>query len=302
MAVVPGIVNAPGGASDERASLAERFAMLASAGVDLDARVQGETPLMWAIRKGPIEAVRALLEAGADVYAASREGWVALHVAAACGRAEAVPELIGGMAELPDYERFQGRNIVVGEGAKQGWNALHLAAAAGSEKHAQTLRVIATYPGGMNDRTPAGESPLLLAVRANSALAIHALLDCEVDARAAVDLKHGKAGKTALHAACEWGKSVAGVALLTCGANPRATMSDGSQPLHLAARLHPGMPVHRRDLAEALVDFHADVNQKNNQGFTPLDIARNAGNDPVCALLKSRGAVGDGGAFTPYNP
>lgn len=291
-----------GGDTAERATLFDRFMVLASAGVSLDALSQGETPLMWAIRKGPLDAVKALLEAGADVFAQSRDGLVALHVAADCGRAEAVPELLARMSECPDFERHGGRNICVGQGAKLGWSALHLAAARGDEAHAEVIRLLAAYPGGMNDRNPSGDSALMLATRADSACAVHALLEQAHESGAAVDLKHGPTGRTALHAACELGMLRSGVALLECGADQDARMSDGSRPLHLVARLHPGMPVPRRDLAAALINFNSDVNPKNKKGYTPLDIARNGGNDQVCLLLKARGAEGDCHAFTPYNP
>lgn len=75
------------------------FALLLNAnGTDLDQRARnGDTALMIAAYKANGEAVRALLEKGAQV---NRDGWTALHYAAAVGDKEIVQMLLDKDADM----------------------------------------------------------------------------------------------------------------------------------------------------------------------------------------------------------
>ena len=50
----------------------------------------GSTPLHWSARKGDVEAVKMLLEAGANVHARAKHGSTPLHWAAYGGTFEAI--------------------------------------------------------------------------------------------------------------------------------------------------------------------------------------------------------------------
>jgi len=69
-----------------------------AAGGDLNAVVDGETPLIFAAANGRAHAVGALLAQGADAGRTEAAGNTALHAAAHAGRAEAVRLLLAGGA------------------------------------------------------------------------------------------------------------------------------------------------------------------------------------------------------------
>ena len=61
--------------------------VLCNAGADVDSRdVRGETPLIRAVKRGRLDAVRALMSWDANFEAADDAGWRPLHYAVACER------------------------------------------------------------------------------------------------------------------------------------------------------------------------------------------------------------------------
>eukprot|EP01046_Picozoa_sp_COSAG06_P021704 COSAG06_NODE_1643_length_8827_cov_1.799496_5_plen_223_part_00 len=72
-----------------------------AAGGDLNAVVDGETPLIFAAANGRARAVEALLVQGADAGRTEAAGNTALHAAAHAGHAEAVRLLLAGGASEP---------------------------------------------------------------------------------------------------------------------------------------------------------------------------------------------------------
>ena len=81
----------------------------------------GFTPLHWSAMSGTIEAVTALLEAGADPKARSEYGFIPLHLAARSEIGEAVTALLEAGANLESSD-------------KRGWTPLHLAAMFGTDE------------------------------------------------------------------------------------------------------------------------------------------------------------------------
>jgi ankyrin repeat protein len=70
-------------------------AILALEGVDLElANQNGETPLLLVARFGVSDAVRLLLQLGADMQRVTREGDTAVHVAVRCNHVHVVRELV----------------------------------------------------------------------------------------------------------------------------------------------------------------------------------------------------------------
>jgi ankyrin repeat protein len=63
---------------------------------------RGQSALMWAATEGHVEVVRALIEAGADVTARSKQGWTALLFAARDGRMDVVRALLDAGANAND--------------------------------------------------------------------------------------------------------------------------------------------------------------------------------------------------------
>ena len=212
-------------------------------------------PIGFAILRGQLPAVQALLAAGDDpnrslprigfflweieALTAGHAGWRPLHAAATHGYAENAAAIIATLtAAGADVEAI----CVLGErplhlAATYGWlSVLEALFAAGAKVNAPTGPIppkvwnLASPPGVL---PVSGQTPLMVAAREGQRTAV------------AVLLKHGAGlnardslGGTALHAAARpWWREEAGLAgeLLAAGADRRAKDNDGNTPADLAA-------------------------------------------------------------------
>ena len=111
-----------------------------------------------------------------------------------------------------------------------------------------------------------------------------------------IDLNAEHAGMTPLLAATRdsWhGRPEAVMTLLANGADPRVRDADGNTPLHHAARSSdPGVAALLRDAA-------AELEERNNDGLTPLGIACASGNWRLARFLLERGAKSQSDEGTP---
>src|SRR5690606_6936916 len=111
-----------------------------------------------------------------------------------------------------------------------------------------------------------------------------------------IDLNAEHAGMTPLLAATRdsWhGRPEAVMTLLANGADPRVRDADGNTPLHHAARSSdPGVAALLRDAA-------AELEERNNDGLTPLGIACASGNWRLARFLLERGAKTQSDEGTP---
>ena len=102
-------------------------------------------------------------------------------------------------------------------------------------------------------------------------------------------------GSTAFLMACKQGHLSVCKLLLHHGADPKLRTEDGSTPLLLAAATGS------QTLVEFLLDICvAEINEGNEDGFTPLDIAKYYNHTAVVSLLESRGGQSSG-IDTPEN-
>src|SRR5690606_13425139 len=129
---------------------------------------EGERPLMLAARAGDLEAVRLLLEAGADVNA--REQWggqTALMWATAQKQGEVMKFLIANGADvnLHGYARIWDRRITSETRPKDmnkgGFSTLHYAA---RQNYIEGIRILADAGADLNATDPDRVSPLHLAL------------------------------------------------------------------------------------------------------------------------------------------
>lgn len=197
------------------------------------------------------DVISALVDAGADIEAATRHGWRPLHHAADTNGARVTAALVAA-----------GANTAAA--TERGFTPLHLAA-----RREDPLLVVALLEGGADQdaRDGTGRRPLHWATR--SAAVVARLLE----GGAAVDARDGQ-GRTPLHGIADspvWDDSVAiARELVGRGADPNLTDGRGNTALHLAAGSEA---TYARALVAALLSAGADVDRRNDRGHTPLHAA-----------------------------
>jgi ankyrin repeat protein len=136
------------------------------------------TPLVEAVKQGDVQAVRALIKAGADVRVPEGDGATALHWAAYRDSSDLVRVLLDAGASAAVANDL-------------GVTPLHLAAANGS---AATMRLLLDKRADVNAATAAGVTPLMEAARGGSVDAVGLL----VAGGANVNAREHARGQTAL--------------------------------------------------------------------------------------------------------
>jgi ankyrin repeat protein len=105
----------------------------------------------------------------------------------------------------------------------------------------------------------------------------------------------GDDGFQPLGLACFFGHVEAARLLLERGADPNTLARNEhiqAGPLHSAVASEGKGPEVRYELAALLLDHGADPNLRQGGGFSPLDAARQNGDEHVEKLLRERGAKG----------
>jgi ankyrin repeat protein len=235
---------------------------------DINARSgpDGETALQIMARYGLHDAVRFLLDLGADPGATDPKGATALQYA---GDAETVRLLVA--AGLDPAARDAHGNT-----------PLHLASGG------PAVQALIDLGADIEARNDAGRTPLLTHARDEAAALV--LLEAGADARACDD-----AGRTALHGLRRVRDPAVAQALVDRGADPNARDARGRTPLLevdqpavvavlIAAGADPDAasddgdtPLHvvwDNDVARMLIAAGANVNARNARGETPLMLVR----------------------------
>ena len=261
--------------------------LLLRAGAELEARDnQGLTPLPWAMNAaratGP--AIEALLAAGADVRVFDQNGETPLHRAVDLQDRQLVARLLELGAD-PNAAGWGGRT------------ALHIA----GWGPAPVLQELLAAGADVRARTLDGQSPLHSAATARDLAGLPALLAAGADVNA-----RDNNGETPLHRAAR-SRAVPNVAaLLAAGADANATTAAGDTPLHYvvgstrvwsplppSAEQMAGLFSQDTAIAAALIRAGADVNARNNEGDTPLRLAREDRNTRLAEALVDFGAEPD---------
>ncbi|MBP1595599.1 MAG: hypothetical protein H6Q05_976 [Acidobacteria bacterium] len=175
----------------------------------------GRSPLQEALLAGQGEAVRFLVEAGADVNGRDDEGLDPLGYAALMGDAVAAELLIG-----------RGANPGAQDGV--GGTPLHLAAMRG---HANVVRLLCDRGSPLDLRTRDGRTPLALAVENGKPDCAEILLSRGADADSRDEM-----GRTLLHRAVLAADPEIVRLLLLGKADPRARSMYGNTALDLAVQ------------------------------------------------------------------
>ena len=168
------------------------------------ARAAVDAPLADAVMRQDGEAVRTLLESGADVDAPRGDGMTALHWAARHGDLPTARRLLAAGAD-PEAATRLGRHT-----------PLHVASRAG---HARVVAALLEHRADAEARTSSGAAPLHFAAQSGSADTVEALLAHGADP----DVREPRWGQTPLMFAAGAGRTAAVAPLLRWGADPGVT-------------------------------------------------------------------------------
>ncbi|MCE9634973.1 MAG: ankyrin repeat domain-containing protein [Planctomycetes bacterium] len=220
------------------------------------------TDLLKACASGDLSTVRAGIDGGLDVNAASAKGLTPLMAAV----------WTGDHADVVGFLLERNANLAAAQ-PSNGWTALTYAAVNGRTRSLALLTAMPLAPA----LARADWKALHYAVQYRSPDGVRALLALGAPPDATDD-----DGRTALHRAA--GKSDAPMVdlLLSGGARPGVADPEGATPLHVAAtRAHVGN-------VEALLRAGADCEARTKAGETPADIARRSRKAKVLAALECR--------------
>ena len=250
----------------------------------------GFSALMFAARGGQLDAVRALLDVGADVNDTLSDGQSVLIVAIANANWEVGDYLLGrgaiptqdaaGWTALHQVVRSRRMNCCQGfpgpipTGRVDSTDVLKKLIALGADVNAR-MRTNGMQDGQRNRLNRLGATPFFLAAKSNDTEAMDVLLDAGAD-----PLLSNADGTTALMVA-------AGVAVFNPGED------GGTEPAQEAEMLRA---------VTMLVDLGHDVNGVNYRGETPLQGAAFRGANSVVQYLVDQGADLDARNDLGYSP
>jgi ankyrin repeat protein len=281
------------------AGSAEEVRMLLDCGAD----VNGAEPkslqnaLMWAASEGHTAVVDLLLKRGANVHAASKNGFTPLVFAALKNDAGSVQRLLVAGANpnyaLPDktnilavataHRSYAASMALLDGGAdpniadRTGTTPLHMAARAGS---LDLVKRLLTKGANANARTSASEAkefwemageqtPLLLAARGNRVDVMRALLEAGADWK-----MKAQDGASLLLAAAASGRVGAAKYAFEFDKNVKAVDNKGFTAMHECVS-NPDSGATQAEMTE-LVDYLAGIgvplDEKDSHGRTPIQV------------------------------
>jgi ankyrin repeat protein len=221
----------------------------------------GDTALHIAARMNQKENGEFLIMRGADIFAVNQAGESPLYIALAAA---------GGVR----LWIVNPTTINARDGLEN--NMLHYAA---QWKLNGAIPFIIRNGVPVESMNATGETPLFMAVKADSPSTIKTLLDAKANINA-----RDSQGNSVLHAAIRWNAVNSAALLVDSGIDINAHSLNGNTPLHDAARL--GIA----EIEKILIDKGADLEVRNIDGNTPFLEAVKSGYLPTIQRLASHGA------------
>lgn len=265
-------------------------------GLDVNSKDgNGDTPLILAAAYGRKNAVKYLLQRGADPSIKGCYGRTALHA----GNDVAIIEILLSSGVHIDTKDADGNtplimaaasanvdavNYLLTKGADQdvkgrlGRNTLHAAAQGGNVAIVETMLSLGLH---INSKDSVGDTPLIIASACGKLEAVCLLLQ-----KGAKPLITGQFGRNPLHAAAQCGHAAIIEKLLSRGAGMINSKDDnGNSPLKIATTCGKREAVHF--LLEAGADL--SVNVKNRFNTSLLHAAAKGGDVEIIKTMLSRG-------------
>jgi ankyrin repeat protein len=255
-------------------------------------------PLHWAARFGRLDAAAWLLQRGADANAGDGDGNTPLHLAVLGRHAAVAQRLVVSAADVnrantagdtslhlaalvgdDDVVRFLiDRHADANLRNKEGNTALHRAV---FSQHRGVMKILLDRGADLSIQNESGETPLhLAAITMRGAEAMELLLQ----AGAPIDALNDKK-QTPLHYAAGYFRESEALDLLRASPKVNLQDEDGQTPLHVAVRKSFVKVV------KALLEKGANPMIVDKNGKSPIDLAREAKNSEILALLEKTAAA-----------
>ena len=283
--------------------------------VDIVEQTYGQTPLMYACRRGHLEAAETLLDLGANVNRRSSKGQTPLFEAIAHNKLTIIKNLLAhdgldiNEINLKNLNRsalilatrkgntemvqaiLERPDVSINQTDSKGYSALSLAAYSGNEIIVKLI--LARLEVDLNAQEySGGRSALILAAEQNESRTVELLLQHNADA-----LLQDTQGRTALMRAAEEGCMAVIRVMLNFDAGLTSVDENGRTPLHGASA--NGDP----DIISLLSNHGLDANAQDKNGLTPLhEACQNGHLGAVKALLElgADSSIKDGFGRTPF--